>query len=273
MEHPNRSPKATLGYFAYTQLDTSNKKTTLAWGYRVHTIINAQGVALVSAVMPNNVKDHVVAKKLIKKLKRQYGSLKGKIFIADAGYDAKELYQLIVNQMKATAIIPINPRNSKHNNDDIDPKTSTPICKAGLPMKFCGLCKEKNRTRKKFRCPIKADKLTADSLGDRCPIDCEKFDGYGCTRYIDVTNDPRSMIDRTSAFFKKLYDLRIYIEQYNSRIGPLEFERTTLFNFKAIKNQIMIRHLALALVAAGAFEMGKEDKIRSYKTLMEDSAA
>ena len=78
---------------------------------------------------------------------------------------------------------------------------------------------------------------------------------------------------KPSAFFKKLYDLRIYIEQYNSRIGPLEFERTTLFNFKAIKNQIMIRHLALALVAAGAFEMGKEDKIRSYKTLMEDSAA
>jgi transposase len=272
LDHPARSPKARLTYLATVPIETGQQQILFGWAYREHTIITADGIPLATITLPGDVKDHIAAKKLIKKVKRKYGTLKGKIIIADAGYDVKEIYDLIVNQMKAKPIIPINPRNTKRDTTDIDPKTDTPICKAGLHMSYCGLCKEANRTRKKYRCLIKVDKQARKIFGDKCPIDCEKFDGYGCTRYIDVTNDARAMIDRTSAFFVNLYSLRIGAEQYFSRLSVNEFERTNLFNFKAIRNQMKIRHLALALVAAAAYDIGRADKIRAYKTFVESAA-
>jgi len=155
-------------------------------------------------------------------------------------------------KMKAQAVIPINPRNTKHNDENIDPKSFVPICQAGLQMKFAGICNETHRKRIKYRCPIKADRDIREIFGN--------------TRYLDVTNDARMSIDRTSSFFRFYYSLRITVEQYNSRLATMNIERTMHFNFKAVKNQMKLAHLTLSCVACAAADAGQIEKIRCYKT-------
>ncbi len=124
------------------------------WGYRTHVLISKEGIPLIEITLPNNQTDDKVAKKLLKKLVRIYGQKKGRLFIGDAGYDNRELYDFIVKQLKGEAFIPLNKRNQQP--DKVLGPHGLPQCKAGLEMKSVGIAREPKRTRKKFRCPITA---------------------------------------------------------------------------------------------------------------------
>jgi hypothetical protein len=269
LDRPKRNPQATLGYYSYQKLETGdgqNKRMQFFWGYRTHVIVNAQGVPLVEATTANTVSDAKAAQTLLKKLKGVYGSIRDQVVIGDKAYDVKKLYELIVTQMKARAIIPVNPRNQKHTADDFD-RQGTPVCPAGMTMCYQGRCDEVHRKRLKYRCPIKVDTEVAERCGHRCPIDGPRFDDYGCTRYVDVTHDARAQIDRQGETFKRLYALRQTVEQYFARFGPRPVEQTTHYSRRSVKNQVTIGHLSLALVAAAAVAMERTDKLRSYRTL------
>lgn len=231
-------------------------------------IVSKQGIPLVELTLPNNKTDAKVAQKLIKKLKRVYGFKRNVIFIADAGYDEKDLYEFIVNQLKCQAFIPINPRNTQ-SEKTLGPK-GLPLCDANFEMKSNGILKDEKRERIKFRCPLKTDKKFARKYPKGCPIKHHRFfDGkrYGCTKYIDITNDARAKVPRDSIQFKQTYKLRTEVERYFSRLGNRDIEQTTHFNSKAIKNQITMAHLALSLVAyTAAIIMNNPDKIRCFRT-------
>ncbi len=266
---PKRNPQATLGYYSYQLLDDgtgSQKKFTCFWGYRTHVIINQDGLPLVEISEPNNRIDAQIAQKLIKKLIRIYGTVKGKIFIADAAYDVKDIYNLIVEQLQAQAFIPINPRNQKQWSEDNFDEYGSPVCPAGLKMKYKGKCIEASRKRLKYRCPIKANRKVAKMFSDKCPIENRHFAGYGCTRYIDVTNDARSQVPRESELFKATFSKRIAVEQYFARFGDRAVEQTSHYKLRSVKNQITIGHLSLVLVAAAAVALGRAEKIRCWRT-------
>jgi len=266
---PKRNPQATLGYYSYQQISDgagTQKKFTYFWGYRTHVIINEQGVPLVEITLPNNRTDAQVARKLIKRLKRVYGTLRNKVIIGDKAYDVKELYELIVTKMKAQAFIPINPRNQKQRSDEEFNQNGIPVCPAGLTMKSCGLCNEEHRRRIKYRCPIKADQNIREKLGDKCPIDDPHFKTYGCTRYIDITDDARARVPRDSELFKKTYKKRQAVEQYFARLGDRTVEQTRHYALRSVQNQMTIAHLSLALVAAAAIALGKPENLRCYRT-------
>jgi len=201
-------------------------------------------------------------------LKRRYRFKKGAIFIADKAYDVRELYTFIVEQMKSAAYIPINPRNQK------DDKTfglhGCPICDAGIEMKSVGKWTEGKRDRIKFRCPLKTSKKVATKFNNVCPAKYPSFYSgkcYGCTKYLDVTDDARSRVPRDSKEFKKTFKDRQIIEQYFSRLGDREVEQTTHYSFTAISNQMTIAHLTTSLVAVAAGVLLKQpDKIRCYRT-------
>ena len=129
---------------------------------------------------------------------------------------------------------------------------------------------EKKRTRVKYRCPLKVNKQIAEKHGNRCPLEHARFtDGkqYGCTKYIDVTNDARARVPRDSVVYKTSYKLRTEVERYFSRLGDREVEQTTHYKMRAIKNQMTIAHLSLSLIAfAAAILMNKPHKIRCYRT-------
>jgi len=268
--HPKRNPQATLGYYSYQKLPVGEgyaKRMQLFWGYRTHVIVNGQGIPMIEVTLPNNVTDAKAAGRLIRKFKRVYGSIRGKVVIGDKAYDVKTLYELIVTQMKARAIIPINPRNQQRTDEDFD-ASGRPVCPAGLTLCYQGRCDESHRKRLKYRCPIKCDRDLAERYRHRCPVNDPHFDTYGCTRYVDVTHDARAQIDRQCETFKRLYALRQIVEQYFARFGPRSVEQTTHYRLRSVQNQVTIGHLSLALVAAAAVALKRTDKLRSYRTLV-----
>jgi len=269
---PKRNPAATLSYYSCQNINGTKKNQIFYWGYRTHVIVTKEGIPLIELTLPNNQTDAKVAKKLIKKLKRIYGVKKNSIFIGDAGYDAKDLYDFIVEQLQCQAFIPINPRNSQ-GDKQFSPNGS-PLCEAGLTMKSHGIITEPKRTRIKYRCPLKLNHQLAEQYPTGCPINHSRYTEakqYGCTKYVDITDDARARVPRDSSTYKQTYNLRTEVERYFSRLGDREVEQTTHYQMRAIKNQMTIAHLSLSLIAyAAAVLMKQSDKIRCYRTFAHD---
>jgi len=269
---PKRNPNAALSYYSYQTVSGKKNNFIFFWGYRTHVIVSKEGIPLVEKTLPNNVSDEQAAKKLIRKLKRLYGFKKNSLFIGDAAYDVRDFYNFIVNTMKGTPFIPLNPRNKK--NDKTFGPNGRPLCNANLEMASNGSWTEGLRTKLKFRCPLKLNSKLIDKYPNGCPVNHPRFiekPAYGCTKYLDITNDPRSRAPRDTNLYKKTYNLRQTVEQYFSRLGNREAEQTTLYTLKAIQNQITVAHLSMSLVAyAAAILMNRPDKIRSLRTFAQE---
>ena len=265
---PKRNPHATLSYYSCQIINGKKQNTVFFWGYRTHAIVTEEGICLVEKTLPNNVTDADAAYGLIKALKRRFRFKRGAIFIADKAYDVRELYTFIVEKMKLQPYIPINPRNQK-NGKTFGPH-GCPVCDAGFEMKSVGRWTEGNRQRIKFHCPIKASKKFAAKVGQVCPVKHRSFDTgkcYGCTKYLDVTDDARSRVPRDSKEFRQIFKDRQIIEQYFSRLGDREVEQTSHYSFTAISNQMTIAHLSTSLIAlAAAVILKQPDNIRCYRT-------
>lgn len=266
-KRPRRNPWATLGYYS-CQITDGKKENLFFWGYRTHAIVTKEGICLVELTLPNNIPDAEVAYRLIRQLKRRFRFKKGAIFIGDKAYDVRELYTFIVEKMKSQPYIPINPRNQK--DDKTFGPHGGPICHAGLEMRSAGRWTEGNRERIKFRCPLKISKKLAANYNRACPAKHPSFDTgkcYGCTKYLDVTDDARARVPRDSQEFKETFKDRQIIEQYFSRLGDREVEQTTHYEFNSIRNQMTIAHLSASLIAvAAAIVLKQPDKIRCYRT-------
>jgi len=266
-----RNPMATFSYYSYLKQPCSKKKKEFSWfwGYRTHVLISKEGIPLVEVTLPNNQTDGKVAKKLLKKLVRVYGQKKDRLFIGDAGYDERELYDFIVEQLRAEAFIPLNKR--RQQPEKVLGPRGLPLCQADLEMKFGGISPDGSRTRKKFRCPIIAgNRREKAKLPKQCPIDHERFAQgkcYGCTAYIDITDDNRSQVPRESKRYKDSYNTRTEVERYFSRLGPREVEEVSQYKYRSIRNQMTVAHLSLSLTAvAAALVLERPNKIRCYKT-------
>ena len=266
-----RNPMATFSYYSYLKQPCSKKKKEFSWfwGYRTHVLISKEGIPLVEVTLPNNQTDGKVAKKLLKKLVRVYGQKKDRLFIGDAGYDERELYDFIVEQLRAEAFIPLNKR--RQQPEKVLGPRGLPLCQADLEMKFGGISPDGSRTRKKFRCPIIAgNRREKAKLPKQCPIDHERFAQgkcYGCTAFIDITDDNRSQVPRESKRYKDSYNTRTEVERYFSRLGPREVEEVSQYKYRSIRNQMTVAHLSLSLTAvAAALVLERPNKIRCYKT-------
>jgi hypothetical protein len=267
-KRPKRNPRATLSYYSCQVINGKKENMVFFWGYRTHALITKEGICLVEKTLPNNITDAQVAFSLIKELKRRYCFKKNAVFIADKAYDVRELYTFIVENMKSQPYIPINPRNQKE--DKTFGPHGCPMCDAGIEMKSAGKWTDGNRQRVKFRCPLKTSKKFAAKYDNACPAKHPLFDAgkcYGCTKYIDVTDDARARVPRDSKEFKETFKDRQIIEQYFSRLGDREVEQTSHYSFTAISNQMTIAHLSASLIAVAAAVILKQpDKIRCYRT-------
>lgn len=264
---PHRNPQATLGYYSHYEKSDGSKISEFFWGYRTHVIISREGIPLIEITLPNTKTDARVAKTLIKRLKKLYKFKKGVIFIGDTSYDVRELYEFIITRMKCHAFIPINPRYTQ------PPKTfgpnGAPMCEAELEMTYDGWWHYKNSDKAKFRCPIKTRQNIAKQYQSGCPIKHNKFfkgAAYGCTKYLNITDDARSRVPRNSTMFDETYKQRIFIEQYFARLGNREADQTTHYTLRVVKNQITIAHLSQSLVALAAVSLNHYDKIRCFRT-------
>ena len=265
---PRRNPAATLSYYSCQVVNGKKENMIFFWGYRTHVIVSKEGIPLVEKTLPNNITDQEAAFSLLKELKRKYKVKKGSSFLADKAYDARDLYTFVEQELKSRPFIPINPRNLKE--DKTFGPHGCPVCNAGLEMKSVGRWTEGNRERIKFRCPLKAAKKVAAKYNNTCPANHPSFATgkcYGCTKYLDVTDDARSRVPRDSREFKETFRDRELVEQYFSRLGDREVEQTTHYALTAIRNQMTIAHLTASLIAvAAAVLLRQPDKMRCYRT-------
>jgi transposase len=265
---PKRNPAATLSYYSCQLINGKKENMIFFWGYRTHVIISKEGFALVELTLPNNITDQQVAFKLLRELKRRYKLKKGFLFLGDKAYDVRELYTFIVKQLKGNPYVPINPRNQQ--DDKTYGPHGCPLCNAGIEMKSAGRWTETSRERVKFRCPLKTSKKLAKEYNNTCPANHPSFASgacYGCTKYLDVTDDARSRVPRDSTQFKETFKNRECIEQYFARLGDREAEQTTHYSLRAVRNQMTIAHLTASLIGVAAAILLKEpDKMRCYRT-------
>lgn len=127
-----------------------------------------------------------------------------------------------------------------------------PLCQARLEMKFYGTSPDGNRNRKKFRCPIiTGSKREKATLPKQCPVNHELFCSgkcYGCTTYIDVTDDPEAKSPANQNALKTCINAALKrngISPASDR--PREIEEMSQYKYRTIRNQMTLAHLSLSL--------------------------
>lgn len=76
-------------------------------------------------------------------------------FLADKGYDVKNIYNTVKTVYEGEAFIPLNPRGTKASEAI---SVGNPICAAGLAMHKDGKTTDNGRTRQKYCCPFRQSK-------------------------------------------------------------------------------------------------------------------
>ncbi len=242
----------------------NEKKYEFYWGYKNHILVDAiSGLPIAEITTTANVTDGEVAIPLLKNT-NSWLSLEETFFIADKGYDIKDIYNFVRDELHGQCFIPLNKRSSK--NGRIALSCGNIICDAGLAMHKDGRQYLKSYIKQKFCCPFRASK--DNSL---CPCNHPKyFNGKknrGCVKYSSTGTDYRASINRDSDYFKSIYSLRTESERYNSRWKNLNTDKASVRNMASIENLNTIGHICLLAVAVAAVKSGKTDCIKSLKNL------
>ncbi|WP_432402330.1 transposase [Wukongibacter sp. M2B1] len=258
--NPPKSDKdCKLG--VHTASNSHNEKNyAFYWGYKNHVLADAiSGLPIAEVTTPANVLELTMSIDFLKNT-NEWFSLKESYFIADKGYDTKDINNFVRYNLDGHAFIPLNPRNSKEH---ITLPSGNVLCDAGLAMHKDGKQYFDDKIKQKFCCPFRTKK--DDSL---CPCKHPKYfnnkKNRGCTKYITVGTDYRASINRDSIFFKKIYSLRTESERYNSRWKNLNLEKAYVRNMDSVSNLNTLGHVCLLALASAAI---KDDCIHKLKSL------
>ena len=260
---PDNQPRADadckLGVYTASN-QTDEKKYTFYWGYKNHVLVDCiSDLPIYELTTTANTADSSVALDILADT-HSFLSIKECTFLADKGYDVKNIYNQVHSLYGGECIIPLNTRNTK----DIKLlPVGVPVCEAGLAMNRDGKCYDQNRIKQKFCCPCKRS--------GTCPIQHPKFfngkKNRGCTKYITLPNDLRLSIDRESKYFKSNYSLRTECKRYNSRFKNTGQERMWVRNKASVTNLNTLAHISLLAVAVAASTTHSGQSYRKLKTV------
>lgn len=242
---------------------TNEKKFEFFWGYKNHVLVDCiTGLPIYELTTTANVYDSTVALDILAKT-NAFLPINECNFLADKGYDVKEIYNQVDSLYHGFCFIPINKRSTK--NKKLLP-IGSPVCEAGLAMCSSGLCHDRNRTRHKFCCPFVYSK-------DESACPCNHKNYYngkkhrGCIRWTTVPDDIRLSINRNTKYFKSSYALRTECERYNSRFKAAGQERMWVKNRSSVTNLNTITHITLLAIAIAAINTKTKISYRRLKTL------
>lgn len=244
---PRSDEDCRLG--VHTASNQHNEKNyAFYWGYKNHVLSDCiTGLPIYELTTTADVSDSTVALDVLSKT-HSFLSVKECTFIADKGYDIKNIYNTVKDFYGGECVIPLNKRNTK--NPHMLP-VGNPICDAGLAMHRDGKFSDRNRTRQKFSCPFKRTSHIHD-----CPCRHKNFKKTakttGCTKYVTIPDDYRLSINRYSHSFKSVYALRTECERYISRFKSTGQERLWVRNEISAANLNSIAHISLLAVALAA---------------------
>ena len=155
---PGHQPKADtdckLGVHTASN-QTSEKNFAFYWGYKNHVLVDCiSGLPVYEITTTANVSDSAFALDILADT-HSFLPITECTFLADKGYDVKNIYNQVKELYDGECIIPLNKRNTK--NPKLLPQ-GNPVCEAGLAMWKDGKFFGRNRTRQKFCCPLKSSK-------------------------------------------------------------------------------------------------------------------
>lgn len=239
---------------------TNEKSMNSNWGYKNHVLIDCiSGLPICELTTTAQTADSTVALDILA-ITHNFLPVTECTFLADKGYDVKNIYNQVKELYDGECIIPLNKRNTK--NIKLLP-AGVPVCEAGLAMNRDGRCYDQNRVKQKYCCPCK--------LTGTCPIDHEKFHNgkrnRGCTKYVTIPDDLRLSLDRDSKYFKNTYSLRTECERYNSRFKDTGQERMWVRNKSSVTNLNTIAHVSLLAVAVAAVTTHAGQSYRKLKSI------
>lgn len=263
--NPDNQPKADkdckLGVRTASN-QPNEKKYEFYWGYKNHVLVDCiSGLPIYEITTTAEAADSSVALGILAHT-HAFLPISECTFLADKGYDVKNIYNQVKELYHGECIIPLNKRNTKSTK--LLPQ-GNPVCKAGLAMWKDGKFSDNGRTRQKFCCPLK----TAKDVD--CPCHHKNFYNgrkhRGCTRYITIPDDLRLSIDRDSRYFKNTYSLRTECERYNSRFKNTGQERMWVRNKSSIANLNTLAHISLLAVAIAAVTSNFGQSYRKLKAV------
>ncbi|WP_098743605.1 transposase [Paenibacillus sp. EZ-K15] len=205
-KEPKRKSELTGNANWGAKFDTFGNK--VKWiGYKLHLAVDTKSeLPMALKVTPAHVNDGDEGPAL---MTLAAAKSKAKFFMLDAGYDQMKNYEAARN-VKAQAIIPLNPRNEKEPPAGITGK-GTPRCSMGFPMTYWG----QEKAHLKFRCPHATGQVD-------CPLGMAacSSSNYGVVVKINSQTDLRryALPHRESRGWKELYNKRTSVERCNSRM-------------------------------------------------------
>ena len=172
------------------------------WGYRNH-IINDLGseLPLYELTTQANKSEQHIALSMLKELGQDF-PLPIKVVAGDANYDVEDILKYIIQQMKAEAMIPRNPRNTQDTAYTI--KKDKIYCQAELPMYRKGKMTIKGITYCQYSCPLHWSK-EFQGVYLLCPAGHPKFiKQKGCNVLIRLSPSIREKINYGTQRFKEV---------------------------------------------------------------------
>lgn len=261
---PSGDPETGIGIRVHFTGD-SKQKVTYFWGYRNHTVSDAESeLTLWEETHPANVSEVRRAVPMLQEVKQW--KLPTAFVTADSEYDVEDILSFVVEELQAQPIIAHNPRNEKNTSYRID--GSQVYCAANLPMAHRGTCTSSGRTYRQYGCALHwLKKYQRQYL--LCPIGHPKhLQQKGCNVLIRLSPSLRTQIPYGSQLFREIYNKRTAIERSYARLLTLTMQHPTVRGLMANKNHCTIAHIATLLVASTATALGEKDKIRWIKSFV-----
>jgi hypothetical protein len=261
---PSGDKDARLGVSIH--FPTFHKKIQCFWGYRNHIITDLDyELPIIEITLQANKDEKKVALPLLNRVHQEY-SLPIEVVAGDASYDSEKILRYIIEEMKAEAMIPRNPRNMQ--NTPYTVKKDVIYCEADLPMHRRGKMKPRKTTYLQYSCPLHWSKELRGKY-ILCPAGHPKFlSQKGCNVLIRMSPSVREKIKYGTQRFKEVYNKRTSVERVFSRLLAISMQKPTVKGLRAIRNHCTIAHITVLLVALTAHRTGCEDKIRFVKSFV-----
>lgn len=266
-QRPKGDSEAGLGIMVHYP-KPFKKKVRYFWGYRNHSIVDADTeLSLCERTLPADKSEVYQAIPMLKELKGKYSFLKIEVILGDAIYDTEDILKFIVKDLKAKPVIPRNPRR-KEKKEGFRIQKNKVFCPADIAMYRKGKMTVDEVTYVQYACPLHWSKKMRQRY-ILCPANHPKFfNQKGCNYLIRLTPSIREEIDYGSEKFKSLYNKRTAVERSFSRLLSIAMQNPTIVGLNATQNHCTIAHITSLLVALTAYRSGQKDKIRFIKSFV-----
>jgi hypothetical protein len=262
---PKGDPEAGLGIICHYPAP-NKKEVSWFWGYRNHVMNDAiTELPIWEVTYPANVSDLPPGREALRWAR---ASLPDQVeaVTADAEYDSEDILKFIIEELKAEAVVPKNPRNQQNTEHTI--RGRDVYCAADLPMAHRGKMTDKKSgiTYRIYSCPLHRRKQMQQEYLF-CPVQHPKYlSQKGCNVLIRLTPSIRTRIGYGTQPFQKTYNQRSSAERVFSRLLAVASQEPSVRGLNATRNHITIAHTAVLLVALAAQRDGLDDKLRFVRT-------